>query len=275
MIVISENQLQNQKKEKPKLVCSTCDKVYVNQKSFDKHVCPAFSYTKQKLEEENKENYCSYCKKNFKNARSFYAHMCEQKRRWNDQDTKYVKLGFSIFKRFHEFKGRKEKTFEDFIKSSFYTTFTHFGRYLLNMNAIRPKDFIDFLIKHQVKMNKWESQTTYETYIRELNKRETPDAAIERTLLLMEQWSNDTGEPLTDFFRKITPVLATQWIRSGRISPWLLFASSSGSDLLQRLSEEQQSLVWQNIDPAFWEFKILKAGNDIDVIRETLDAVGL
>jgi len=203
--------------------------------------------------------------------------MCEQKRRWLDQDTKHVKLGFVVFKRFHEvnYKGRKEKTFEDFMGSQFYTSFTKFGRYLLNINAINPKQFIDFLIKTEVKLNKWESPLVYETYVRELNKKETPDAAIERNFLLMQQWANDTGKPWLDFFREIEPALATNWIRSGRISPWILFTASSAKDLFARLSDEQLSLVQKNIDPDFWSFKLEKSAADVDFIREQLDAAGL
>lgn len=211
------------------------------------------------------------------NERIFLVHMCEQKRRWLDQDTKYVKLGFSVYKRFHEvnYRGHREKTFDDFIKSSFYTSFTKFGRYLLNLDAINPKGFVDFLIKGEVKLSKWESPLVYETYIRELNKKETPDAALERSFMLMQQWANDTGEPWTDFFREISPVLATQWIKSGRISPWILFTASSAKDLFDRLSEEQLALVQSNIDPDFWAVKLRRAGDDVDFIREQLDAAGL
>jgi hypothetical protein len=203
--------------------------------------------------------------------------MCEQKRRWLDQDTKHVKLGFSVFKRFHDanYRGRKEKTFDDFMKSQFYAAFTRFGRYLLNLNAINPKGFIEFLIRTEVKLDRWESPLVYETYIRELNKKETPEAAIERNFLLMQQWANDTGEPWVDFFRKISPALATQWIRSGRISPWILFTASSATDLFSRLSEEQLGLVQQNIDPDFWGVKLRRAQEDVDFIRSALDDAGL
>ena len=203
--------------------------------------------------------------------------MCEQKRRWLDQDLKPVKLGFTVFKRFHDvnYRGRKEKTYEEFMHSQFYTSFVKFGRYLLNLNAINPKEFIEFLIKTEVKLAKWESPVVYETYVRELNKKETPEAAVERNFLLMQQWANDTGEEWTSFFRKINPNLATQWIRSGRISPWILFTASSASDLFSRLSEEQLALVQKNIDPDFWEIKLRKSKEDVEAIREELDRAGL
>jgi hypothetical protein len=221
---------------------------------------------------------CDYCKKSFQLEQTFLVHMCEPKRRWLDKDTKYVKLGFYVFQCFHEANtiSRKPKTFEDFMRSKFYAAFTHFGKYLNDLNAINPKEFIKFLIKTGVKLNQWEHAKVYETYVRELNKKETPEAAIERNFLLMQQWANDTDEVWTDFFRKISPNLATLWIGSGRISPWVLFLSQSGPDLLlNRLSEEQRNLVFANIDPTFWDIKFRRAQEESDFIRDTLHAAGI
>jgi hypothetical protein len=204
--------------------------------------------------------------------------MCERKRRLIvDQDIKHVKLAFSVFQRFHEinYKGRKPKTFENFAESQLYGDFVRFGRYLLHLNAIDPKAFVDFLIKTEVKINKWDSPSVYETYIRELNKKETATAAIQRNFMLMTQWSNDTGENWIDFFRKISPSQATLWIKSGRISPWILFTASSSADLFSRLSDEQLALVQENIDPDFWRVKLQRAKEEVDHIKTILDEAGL
>lgn len=220
---------------------------------------------------------CDFCKKSYKQERAFLVHMCEPKRRWLDQDSKYVKLGFQVYKRFHEinFRSQREKSYNDFMKSTFYTAFTKFGRYLLQLNAINPKGFIDFLIKTEVKLHKWESPLVYEKYIRELNKKESPDAAIERNFLLMQQWARDNDEVWTDFFRKIEPAQAALWIKSGRISPWILFTASSAGDLFARLSDEQLTLVQSNIDPDYWGIRLERAADDVAFIREQLDAAGL
>lgn len=220
---------------------------------------------------------CDFCKKSFKLETRFLTHMCESKRRWLDQDTKHVKLGFQVFRRFHEinYKGHREKTYDDFMKSTFYVAFTKFGRYLLQLNAINPKAFIDFIIRTEVKLSHWESPLVYEKYIRELNKKESPEAAIERNFLLMQQWADDNGEVWTDFFRKIEPAQATLWIKSGRISPWILFTASSAGDLFARLSDEQLLMVQSNIDPDYWDIRLERAKEDVAFIREQLDAAGL
>ena len=241
-------------------------------------VSPARSpKAKKQAESASPDLTCEYCHKSFSLEKTFLVHMCELKRRWLDQDTKYVKLGYMVYKRFYEvnYRHQKEKNFDDFMRSQFYSSFTKFGRYLLNIDAIRPKEFIEFLIKQGVKLDRWESPRTYEAYLRELNKRETPAAAIERNFMLMVQWGEETGENWTDFFRKISPALAVHYIQAGRISPWILFTASSAGDLIGRMSEEQLALVQKNIDPDFWGVKLKRAAEEVDFIRQQLDDAGL
>jgi hypothetical protein len=220
---------------------------------------------------------CEFCKTEFKRENSLIAHSCEQKRRHLDQGEKSSKLGFWVYQRFYtaNYRMKAARTFEQFRTSSVYTAFIKFARYLLDINAVNPHGFVDFVIKSGVKLDDWRSPLVYETYIRELNKKETADAALERNLLLMQQWSDDTGEAWTDFFRKIAAPLATAWIRSGRISPWVLYTAPSAETLITRLSDEQMGIIEAVIEPKFWMPKLESEGDVVDAIRAELEAAGL
>ena len=203
--------------------------------------------------------------------------MCEKKRRFGDKDLKHVRMAFLVYQRFYEinYRSKKLKTYDQFIDSRFYIPFVTFGRYLQDINAINPMAFVDFLIKLGLPIDKWKSPTVYETYIRELNKRESPDAAVERNILLMQQWSSESGEHWTDFFRKVKPPLATLWIRSGRISPWVLFVASSAAELFGRMSDEQMQIVESVLDPGFWGEKLENHKEEVEHIRSILDEAGV
>ena len=98
-------------------------------------------------------------------------------------DAKYVRLGHIAYNRFYKLTQgikTKDKSYEEFSKSKYYTAFTKFGRHILDINAIDPEKFIDFVINNSVHLDKWCSDAVYETYIRELNKKETAERAIER-----------------------------------------------------------------------------------------------
>jgi hypothetical protein len=220
---------------------------------------------------------CSFCAKKFVHEGKFLKHTCEQKRRFLDQDERHVKLGFWAYARFYEvaYAGKKVQTYALFSKSSFYNAFVKFGRHVLDINAISPQQFVDFLIKGKVPVDSWCSQVVYDTYVRELAKRESADAALERNFLLMQQWAMETDEEWTNFFRKVPTPLAVMQIRSGRISPWVLYTAPSGIDLLARFTPEQMGLVTQAIDPDFWSVKLAQHTDEVEAIRSTLEEAGL
>lgn len=203
--------------------------------------------------------------------------MCDKKQRYLSRDEKHVKLGFRAYQMFYEINYRnvKSRSFEDFMTSKHYLDFVRFGRYLLDIKAVNAFGFIEFIMKTAIPVHKWQSPVVYETYVRELNKKESPSAALERNFLLMQEWSVETGEEWTEFFRKVQPTLATLWIRSGRISPWVLYTASSAADLLGRMSEEQINLVHQVLEPKFWQAKLDANQTEVESIREELEAAGI
>lgn len=238
---------------------------------------PAKRSPKASPPSEAAEPRCSFCNKTFKREKSLLDHRCEKKARFLDRDERHVKFGLFAYQRFYAvaMRGSKPPDYDAFMRSQFYTAFVKFGRYVLDINAINPTDFIDFLIKAEVKVDHWTHQNVYATYLRELSKRESADAALERNLLLMQQWAVDTGHPWIEYFRMVPAPLAVMQIRSGRISPWVLYTASSGLELLGRLTPEQMDLVQDAIDPAFWETKLDKHADEVEVIRSVLDEAGL
>ncbi len=192
------------------------------------------------------------------------------------RDTKNVKVAFVAYQRLFASMGRrKPPSYESFAKSRLYPVFVRFGSYLINIQAINPLGFIDFLLRMEIPVDRWEHPTVYETYVRELNKSELPMEALERNIMLMQQWSIDTGNDWTDFFRMVAPAQATLWIMSGRISPWILLVASSAVELLTRLSPEQVGILNSCIDNNFWAAKLARHESDVEIIRQEMAAVGV
>lgn len=219
---------------------------------------------------------CEFCKKEFSREKSFINHMCEKKRRWLWKDERYIRIGFMAFQKFYEIsiRSKKPRTYQDFMDSLYFTAFTKFGRYIEHINAIETSGFVEFLIKANVKLDDWCQEIWYESWTRELARKESPDRAIERNILLMEQWGRDTGENWVDFFRKVSTAQATEWIRKGRISPWLLY-SGVGHALFDRLSDEQLKLVREWINPIYWGEKLKAHKAEVDQIRAILEDAGV
>jgi hypothetical protein len=125
----------------------------------------------------------------------------------------------------------------------------------VDLKAVEPEEFIRYICQSKVPIDKWCLDEHYLEYVRLLNKFESPDRAVERTLLLAESWANREGYAITDFFRKIATPQAVMWLMSGRISPWVIFNCESGQELISRFSDEQYALLEKAVDIKFWKKK--------------------
>jgi len=244
----------------PNHFACACGKHYIHERWFEKHKAVCTWKPKPQVFA------CGFCTKSFSREALLGNHVCEAKRRYLQREDKSVKLAFAAYERFYRSLHR-EVTLPAFEKSKFYAAFVRFARYLMDLNAIHPLAFVDFLLRLEVPVDRWTNPTYYGTYIRELNKNETPNEAFDRNLMLMEQWANDVGEDWRNFFRKLAPAQAVQWIISGRISPWVLFTASSAAALFDRMTEEQMTLVNQAIDAKYWRAKIARHQEHVDEIR--------
>lgn len=226
-----------------------------------------------------KKHECEFCKKQFHDEKNLINHGCEKKRRYFRKDDPDSRFGFIAWSRFYELSqtsgSKKKKSFKEFINSRYYTAFIKFGKHIIDINAIEPSKFIDFVIKNNLPLDRWTYEFVYEQYIRELTKKETPEQALERMILLMQQWSMQTGEPWQDFFRKINTNLAIQWVQSGRISPWLLYTVDSALDMIDRCNLEQQDLIKNFAPVAQWKIKFMKNRDSVDWIKSTMKDAGV
>jgi hypothetical protein len=216
---------------------------------------------------------CEFCKKDFVKEISLINHFCKKKQRWFAKDEPPSRIAFEAWNRFYQLNGhikRKVNTFEDFMNSKYYIAFIKFGKHIADLDAIDPAKFIDYVIKNNLPLDKWSHDFVYEQYIRDLTKKETPDIAFERSLILMNGWSMETGEPWFDFFRKVNTNQAIHWIKSGRLSPWVLYNTNKSADLFERCNAEQLNIIATYAPIGPWKIKFNNNKTDCLFIRESL-----
>jgi len=221
---------------------------------------------------------CKYCKKSFAKESTLMTHMCEKKRRKMGEYDKVNRLAFNIWLKFCKFASptsKKQKTYDDFIDNRYYTGFLKFARHCMDLSPYDLESFVDFIFRNAVKMDDWCKNYVYEMYVRENNKKESVDRAAERVILLMQNWSEQTGHPWTEFFDQVNTNQATQWIITGRISPWIIYGSQAGQRLVDRLNEEQLMLVAENIEPKYWQFRLARNKQDTEWIEQTFNKAGI
>ena len=111
---------------------------------------------------------------------------------------------------------KKDKTYDEFAKSQYYSAFVKFGRYILDIRAVNPESYIRYLTTNKVKLDWWCKDSTYNKYLAEQSKTETPERAVERFVLLAQDWSQNTGNHWSDYFVVAPHHVIVQHIELGR-----------------------------------------------------------
>ncbi len=209
---------------------------------------------------------CKYCMKEFARERTLSSHMCEKKRRFMAIEEPSSRIAFQVWYDFMKYvspQTKKERTTDDFIRSPDYIGFIKFANYIIELRPTETNKFIRWLFKHSVKLSNWSKRETYFIYIQESSKKETVERAVERMVLLMKSWSEQTGHSWQDYFQEVPTVTAVNSIVMGRISPWIIYSSKSAQDLLDRMEPGQLEEITRSIDTEWWTKKIQKSPAEV------------
>ena len=219
---------------------------------------------------------CEYCKKQFARETSIEVHMCEPKRRRLTKTERGVELGFQAYIRFYETMqgSAKLKTYDDFCESAYYKAFVKFGRYCVSTKTINPKQYMEWLLKHQKKIDRWASDQLYTEYLLDYLKVENVSDALSRAIEYSIDWSEKQSAPAHDCLRYGNSNALCYAIVTGRISPWVLYNSDSGAKFLGELSTEQVAMIWPYIDSDLWQKKFQTYLADQEYARDILTKAG-
>jgi len=229
------------------------------------------------LKTSSENNTCKWCGKNFKSERTLAAHMCVKKRRWADKDLTHIRLGYRVFQMFYELNttASKSKSIEDFITSNYYEGFVKFGRSCIRNEYLEPEKFAEWLIKNGKKLKDWSSDALYDEYLLEFVKKETGMRALERNVIYLSKWAEETGHQWQEYFKVVTPARAVHDIRAAKISPWLLYLSITGDELLNNLNTEQVKMIQHVIDAPFWMKLFTKNKEEVREVKKTCELAGI
>lgn len=229
-----------------------------------------------KPEETKSKFVCEYCRKEFARETTIAAHMCEPKRRYMSRHERGVQVGFQAFVRFYQIAAgsRQPKTFDDFVKSAYYRAFVKFGRYCVDIRAVNPQRFIEWLLKHNKKLDYWCSDQLYTEYLVDYLQVESVEDALARAVEYSMDWANLNSAQAQDCLRYGNVNSLCYAVTTGRISPWVIYNCVSGQAFLSNLDTKQIAMIWPYIDSDVWQQNFAGRSEDQQYAREILDKAG-
>jgi hypothetical protein len=219
---------------------------------------------------------CEFCNRSFQRETTMMKHLCENKRRWQDKDQPGNRIGFQAWVEFYKKNtaSKKPKTYVDFTKSAYYIAFVKFGHYCVDLKCINVTRYADWLLKNQIKIDSWCSDTNYTKFLIEHLKSEDPLDAIARSIETTMTIAKDSGIETKDCLRYANRNKLAYAVTTGKISPWMLYQSESGVKFLEDLDESQQKMIIDYINPEQWAIKFRRNTELVTQAKELLNAAG-
>jgi len=219
---------------------------------------------------------CDFCNREFLRESTMAKHLCENKQRWMNKDMQGNRIGFQSWLQFYKknTSTKKNKTYEEFIRSAYYTAFVKFGSHCANINAINISRYVDWLLKNQIKIDTWASDSVYTKYLIEYLRIEDPLDAIARSVQTTMDLAEKEGIVPKDYLCYGNPNKICHSITNGKISPWMLYHSDSGIKFLDCLNESQVKMVIDYINPELWKIKFNREPENVKQVKELLNAGG-
>lgn len=219
---------------------------------------------------------CQYCKREFGRETTLSAHLCEPKRRHQERTEKGVHLGLQAYLKFYEYTqgSAQQKTWDSFAESPYYRAFVKFGRYCHNIHAINPLRFMDWLLKHNKKIDYWCQDSNYTEYLVEYLQQEAVADALSRSVEYSMAWAEKNSAQPCDCLRYGNQNVICHAIATGRISPWTIYNSNSGQEFLSKLAADQVAMIWPYINSDRWQQKFVSYPADQEYTREILKQAG-
>ena len=224
----------------------------------------------------NPQYSCEFCGRKFIKETTVFKHICEYKHRWLEKDRSGNRLGFQAWLQFYtkNTASKKQRTYEEFIKSAYYTAFVKFGNHCVEINALNVSRFTDWLIKNQVKIDTWANDTTYTKYLIEYLRNEDALDAIHRSVETTIEMATQEGIHSKDYLRYGNRNKICYAVTTGKLSPWMLFHSKSGVEFMDKLDSTQVKMILEYIDPEKWALKFHREPDNVKQVKELLSLAG-
>jgi len=221
---------------------------------------------------------CDFCNREFALERTVVNHICEKKQRWQAKDTAGNRIGFYSWLQFFDKTPtgikNKNRTYEDFIKSPYYTAFVKFGSYCTDVNVINPSKYMDWLLHDQIKIDKWASDTMYNKFLCHYLRLEDAFDAIHRTVKYCIEMAEEADILPQDLLRYGNANKICYAITLGKISPWMLYSCDSGIRFLETLNPEHVKMIEDYINPEQWALKFHREKDISDQVKDLLKQAG-
>jgi hypothetical protein len=183
---------------------------------------------------------CRFCNKLYKQESAFAKHYCDERRKNDVLKTIIGQIAFSLYDRWLQMKYKREADLEMFKNSRFFNAFVKFADLYKKINGLADVDeFFALMIRKNIQPGNWVDDRIIRYYLDHIDSG-TIQSKITRScntlIKIADAYDCDTSE----VFKYIEFHIMMDFIKLGKLSPWVLLNSKSFMRWLSTISKEQQ-----------------------------------
>ena len=129
-------------------------------------------------------------------------------------------------------------------------------------------------MKNQVKIDTWNTDTNYTRFLIEYLREEDALDAVARSIETTQKLAETEMIQTKDALRYSNRNRICYAITTGKISPWMLYQSKSGTAMLDELDQTQVKMVIDYINPELWAIKFKRNPDVVKEVKELLNIAG-
>lgn len=195
---------------------------------------------------------CEYCGKSAAKKATIERHYdnCRIYMRYQIRSLEEVQIAYRLWKAIQF--NNSNMDIEHFERSNLYKTFIDFVVYMSDTNGDFEliQDYGFWLLKNKVSVYHWKKNTFYNQFISSYVNSELPRDGILRSISNIEK----TG-CFSKFFKSYPVGNILTMIETGKISPWIIILSDSGTNFINRLEGEKINFFCKLINLDRWNNK--------------------
>ena len=83
----------------------------------------------------------------------------------------------------------------------------------------------------------------------------------------MLEWGDVKEARWVDYFNYVSLNRATQDIKDGKVSPWLILNSKTGKEMLSKFNDAQSQIIFHVMNPQHWALRFKRSIADVELVK--------
>lgn len=219
---------------------------------------------------------CRFCGTKFQTESRFLKHRCKQMIRDEEFRTPVGQSAWLYYQNWMKAYRRQIPKASAFLHSKFYNSFVRFAKFVKQVNLPDIDLFIWLMKEKDISPTLWVNDQVYSIYLEFIDHKGDPLKQTQITINTIFDIADAAECEPSEVFGILTPAEVIHFLRTRRMSPWVLLHSDRFMDFfVHQVSPEERIIMGTIIRPEFWSEKFANNPEAVNAIKKYISELNL